>query len=102
MPKLKKTPEIPLYEAVAARIEQMIDSGALAIGSRAPSVRVLAAQLKVSIATVVAAYRVLEDRGRLAARPAIGILWCARFGGKMLPEAADVATARDRLGRKRH
>ena len=72
MPKLKRTSGTPLYETVAARIEQMIDSGALAVGSRVPSVRVLAAQLKVSIATIVAAYRVLEDRGRLAARPQSG------------------------------
>jgi DNA-binding transcriptional MocR family regulator len=50
----------------------MIDSGALAVGSRVPSVRTLSARLKVSISTVIAAYRVLEDRGRLVARPQSG------------------------------
>ena len=50
----------------------MIDTGTLPIGSRAPSVRSLAKQLKVSISTVVAAYRLLEDQGRLQARPQSG------------------------------
>jgi DNA-binding transcriptional MocR family regulator len=61
-----------LYEDVATQIVKMIDNGTLAVGSRAPSVRSLSAQLKVSISTVIAAYRALEDRGRLAARPQSG------------------------------
>lgn len=65
-------PKAPIYEEVATRVVQMIDSGALAVGSRAPSVRSLSAQLQVSISTVIAAYRVLEDRGRLTARPQSG------------------------------
>ena len=72
MPKGPKAPQLPLYEKVATQLVHMIDSGALAVGSRAPSVRTLAAQLKVSISTVIAAYRVLEDRGRLQARPQSG------------------------------
>lgn len=72
MPKPRQKSEVPLYEEVASRIVQIIDSGALAVGSRAPSVRSLSIQLKVSISTVIAAYRLLEDRGRLAARPQSG------------------------------
>jgi len=64
--------QAPLYEQVATQLVHAIDSGALAVGSRAPSVRSLSAQLKVSISTVIAAYRVLEDRGRLQARPQSG------------------------------
>ena len=67
-----KHPQNPLYEEVATQIVHMIDTGALAVGSRAPSVRSLSAQLKVSISTVIAAYRLLEDRGRLQARPQSG------------------------------
>src|ERR1700678_4285213 len=63
----------PLYEDVAAQLVRMIDSGTLAVGSRAPSVRSLSAQLKVSISTVLAAYHILEDRGRLQARPQSGV-----------------------------
>jgi DNA-binding transcriptional MocR family regulator len=72
MRKARKHSKTPLYEGVATRVIQMIDSGALAVGSRAPSVRSLSAQLKVSISTVIAAYRVLEHRGRLQARPQSG------------------------------
>ena len=67
-----KSTQPPLYEEVANKIVQMIDSGTLAVGSRAPSVRSLASQLKVSISTVVAAYRFLEDLGRLQVRPQSG------------------------------
>jgi DNA-binding transcriptional MocR family regulator len=72
MKRLKKKSEVSLYEGVAAKIVQLIDRGALPVGSRAPSVRALAAQLKVSLSTVIAAYRLLEDRGRLKARPQSG------------------------------
>jgi DNA-binding transcriptional MocR family regulator len=72
MHKANDEQKAPLYEEVAARIARMIDSGTLPVGSRAPSVRSLSAQLKVSISTVISAYRVLEDHGRLAARPQSG------------------------------
>ncbi len=72
MPEMRTGAKVPLYEEVAAQIVHMIDSGALAVGSRVPSVRSLGAQLKVSISTVIAAYRVLEERGRLQARPQSG------------------------------
>lgn len=61
-----------LYEHVAAKIVEMIDNGSLSVGSRAPSVRALSKQLKVSVSTVLAAYRFLEDQGRLQARPQSG------------------------------
>jgi DNA-binding transcriptional MocR family regulator len=72
MRKAKKESQVPLYEQVAAKLVRMIESGTLAVGSRAPSVRALSAQLKVSISTVIAAYRLLEARGWLAARPQSG------------------------------
>ena len=68
----RKQSQVPLYEKVAAKVVEMIDSGALAVGSRAPSVRSLSAQLHCSISTVIAAYRFLEDHGRLEARPQSG------------------------------
>ncbi len=67
-----KNTQHPLYQRVANQVSQMIDSGTLAVGSRAPSVRALAADLKVSISTVVMAYQLLEDMGRLQGRPQSG------------------------------
>lgn len=61
-----------LYDRVAHRIEQLIDGGTLRIGRRVPSVRKLSEQMNVSVSTVLQAYRVLESRGRIEARPQSG------------------------------
>ncbi len=61
-----------LHEQVAAHVEAMIQRGTLRAGARAPSVRRLARQRRVSVATVVLAYRNLESRGVLEARPQSG------------------------------
>jgi DNA-binding transcriptional MocR family regulator len=61
-----------LYTEVADRVAGLIDKGTLRAGQKVPSVRKLSAQLKVSISTVLHAYRLLEDRGRIVARPQSG------------------------------
>jgi len=62
-------PRVNLYREVADRINRLIDQGTFAAGDRLPSVRKLSVQLKVSVSTVMEAYRVLEDRGLIEARP---------------------------------
>lgn len=62
----------PLYEQVADRIQALIAEGTLQPGDRIPSVRKLRQQLSVSISTVTEAYRLLEDRGLICARPQSG------------------------------
>jgi DNA-binding transcriptional MocR family regulator len=61
-----------LYEQVASRIAGMIESGTLRVGDRVPSVRMLSAQQRVSVSTVLQAYRTLENQGWLEARPQSG------------------------------
>lgn len=61
-----------LYEQVADRIQRLIAEGTLQIGDRLPSVRKLHEQWSVSVSTVLEAYRLLEDRGLIAARPQSG------------------------------
>ena len=56
-----------LYERVASFIEELVAHGPLRPGDRCPSVRKLARQGGVSIATVLAAYVHLEDRGVIEA-----------------------------------
>jgi DNA-binding transcriptional MocR family regulator len=68
-----------LYHDVAGRITHLIDQGTFATGDRVPSVRKLSEQLHVSITTVMEAYRVLEDRGLLEARPQSGYYVRQRF-----------------------
>src|ERR1700745_4081552 len=60
------------YLNVSTQISGLIDRGTFAPGSRIPSVRALSRQLNVSITTVMEAYRVLEDRGIIEARPQSG------------------------------
>ena len=62
----------PLYSRVADRIQELIAAGTLRPGDRIPSVRKLASQMSVSVSTVLEAYRRLEDRGVIEARPQSG------------------------------
>lgn len=61
-----------LYRRIARRIENQISKGLYRPGDRVPSVRRLSAQLKISVGTVIEAYRLLEDEGLLEVRPQSG------------------------------
>src|SRR5688572_15977446 len=65
-------PAAILYESVASDISALIGSGTLGPGDRVPSVRRLSRQKRVSISTVLQAYRLLENRGLIEARPQSG------------------------------
>ena len=62
----------PLYAELANSLQSLIEQGTLRPGSRVPSVRRMSLQRDVSIATVLQAYTVLENRGYLEARPQSG------------------------------
>lgn len=61
-----------LYEHLATQLKDHIRQGVYPPGERVPSVRRLSEQHRVSQATVVAAYRLLESHGWLEARPQSG------------------------------
>lgn len=61
-----------LYAELADSLQTLIEQGTLRPGHRVPSVRVMSRQRDVSIATVLQAYTVLENRGLLEARPQSG------------------------------
>src|SRR6266481_2483732 len=61
-----------LYKRLALRISELIQHGTLRPGERVPSVRKCSGQQNVSIATVMQAYRLLENRGVIEARPQSG------------------------------
>ncbi len=61
-----------LYENLAAELKDAIRQGLYPPGERVPSVRRLSERQRVSQATVVAAYRLLESHGWLEARPQSG------------------------------
>ncbi len=67
-----------LYKQLAVRISELIEHGTLRAGERVPSVRKCSEQQSVSIATVMQAYRLLEDQGVIEARPQSGYYVRAR------------------------
>jgi DNA-binding transcriptional MocR family regulator len=71
-PAIMKSKKINLYEQVADTIARLINQGTFQPGDRVPSIRALSRQMHVSIATVMEAYRCLEDRELIEARPQSG------------------------------
>ena len=61
-----------LYEKLAAELSGMIAEGVLRHGDRLPSVRRLSQERRISVSTVVQAFRQLEDKGLVEARPQAG------------------------------
>ena len=53
----------PLFKQLHAQMKGMIESGALAKGSRLPATRELAGQLRLNRTTVSAAYALLNRKG---------------------------------------
>lgn len=60
------------YEKLASELAALIGRGVIAHGERLPSLRRLAQERRLSISTVVQAFRQLEDRGLVEARPQSG------------------------------
>src|SRR5919204_1404510 len=60
------------YEELASFITGLVDNGTLLPGSRVPSLREISEQRRTSLSTALQAYRALEDRGVLEARPQSG------------------------------
>ncbi len=73
-----------LYERVARQLAGQMDQGLYRPGDRLPGVRRLAHQFGVSISTIVQAQRLLEDDGRIEARPRSG--WYVRAQAWPRPE----------------
>jgi DNA-binding transcriptional MocR family regulator len=64
--------QLNLYENLANELGGLIAGQVYVAGDRLPSIRHLAQQKKVSVSTVMQAFRLLEDRGLIDARPQAG------------------------------
>jgi DNA-binding transcriptional MocR family regulator len=62
----------PLYERFARELEEQILAGTFPEGGRVPALRESAQQRGLSLSTVLQAYRLLETRGVIEARPQSG------------------------------
>jgi DNA-binding transcriptional MocR family regulator len=60
------------YEELAGYISTLVDNGTLRPGGRIPSLREIGRQRRASLSTALQAYRLLEDRGVIEARPRSG------------------------------
>jgi DNA-binding transcriptional MocR family regulator len=60
------------YEELAGYITDLVDNGTLRPGARVPSLREIGRQRRTSLSTALQAYRLLEDRGVIEARPRSG------------------------------
>lgn len=69
-----------LYYKMAEELAQAITAGVLKAGEKLPSIRKLSSQRQVSLTTVMEAYRELEDRGYIEARPQSGFYVRAQRG----------------------
>jgi DNA-binding transcriptional MocR family regulator len=61
-----------LYEEVAGKMAHLIGHGTYRTGDRIPSIRDISRSMKVSISTALEAYRLLEVKGLIEARPQSG------------------------------
>ncbi len=61
-----------LYEEVAGKMARLIGHGTYRAGDRIPSIRGISRSMKVSVSTALEAYRLLEVRGIIEARPQSG------------------------------
>jgi len=68
-----------LYQSLADEMADAIRSGRLPVGTRLPSLRGLATQRSLSLNTVIAAYRQLEDAGLVLPRPKAGFVVSPRL-----------------------
>ena len=66
------------YEALASYITGLVDCGTLLPGDRLPSLRRISMQRGQSVSTAMQAYRLLEDRGVIEARPQSGFFVSAQ------------------------
>ena len=83
-----------LYQSLADEMADAIHSGRLPVGTRLPSLRGLAAQRQLSLNTVIAAYRQLEDAGLVVPQPKAGFVVSPRLAEptRSLRQAPSLAT----------
>jgi GntR family transcriptional regulator len=84
---------IPLYVQIAERIRLAIATGTLGSAAPLPSVRQLAAELRVNPATIIQAYRDLEAQGFVEIRHGAGTFVRELAPGRRARERSQQASA---------
>jgi GntR family transcriptional regulator len=63
---------LPIYHQVVQRIRELIAAGSLKPGDQLPTVRALAAELRVNFNTIARAYRILDENGVISTQQGRG------------------------------
>lgn len=63
---------VPIYIQIVDRVEQLIATGVLEPGDQLPTVRQLAAELRVNFNTIARAYRILDESGFISTQQGRG------------------------------
>ncbi len=69
---------LPIYAQIVKQIQQQVLSGQLKPGDQLPTVRQLAAELRVNFNTVARAYRILDESGLISTQQGRGTYIWAR------------------------
>ena len=69
---LSNSSDKPIYEQIATQVRDAVATGELAAGEQRPSLRALAAQLRISAITTKRAYQDLEAQGYVTTIPGKG------------------------------
>ncbi len=64
--KLDFRSDVPIYTQIVEQIRQLIANGEMHAGDQLPTVRELAAELRVNFNTVARAYRMLDEAGLIS------------------------------------
>ncbi|NYI87524.1 DNA-binding transcriptional regulator YhcF (GntR family) [Amycolatopsis endophytica] len=81
---------VPPFEQVRSGLAERINSGALAVGTKLPTVRGLAEELGIAPNTIARAYRELEEAGLIETRGRAGS-FVASSGDESLSRAREAA-----------
>lgn len=65
---------VSIYKQIAAQFKENIMDGKIAEGEYLPSLRRLAKELKISVITIIKAYKQLSEEGLIAAIPGKGYI----------------------------
>ncbi len=80
----------PIYAQIVEQIQQQVRAGLLKPGDQLPTVRQLAAELRVNFNTIARAYRILDESGLISTQQGRGTyIWSP-------PEAEENTTVRRR------
>lgn len=92
---------LPLHQELCGKLAGLIRAGTFPAGSRFPSIRHTSREHRVSISTVIEAYRHLEDDGLIEARPRSGYFVAPpKIAADRFPTTAARASKPIRLSRE--